>query len=99
MCWTLSKCPMDRLSLCLTQLTLNRYLIVEFDSFDLDSASFYLDILLLEYLNTEEDLRPLYNALQILKYETHRWAGWISQKLTSKTKLGNIFLSWTSTRL
>ena len=56
---------MDRLSLCLTQLTLNRYLIVEFDSFDLDSASFYLDILLLEYLNTEEDLRPLYNVANL----------------------------------
>ena len=53
---------MDRLSLCLTQLTLNGYLIVEFDSFDLDSASFYLDILLLEYLNTEEELWPLYNV-------------------------------------
>ena len=65
MCWTLSKCPIDRLSLCLTQLTLNRYLIVEFDSFDLDSASFYLDILLLEYLNTEEDLRPLYNVANL----------------------------------
>ena len=44
---------MDRLSLCLTQLTLNRYLIVEFDSFDLDSASFYLDILLLEHMGPE----------------------------------------------
>ena len=52
-------CPLDRLSLCLTQLTLNGYLIVEFDSFDLDSASFYLDVLLLD---TEEDLRPLYNV-------------------------------------
>ena len=56
---------MDRLSLCLTQLTLNRYLIVEFDSFDLDSASFYLDILSLEYLNTEEDLWPLYNVANL----------------------------------
>ena len=70
MCWTLSKCPMDRLSLCLTQLTLNRYLIVEFDSFDLDSASFYLDVLLLENLNTEEDLRPLYNVANLEVWDT-----------------------------
>ena len=70
MCWTLSKCPMDRLSLCLTQLTLNRYLIVEFDSFDLDSASFYLDILLLEYLNTEEELWPLYSVTNLEVWDT-----------------------------
>ena len=70
MCWTLSKCPMDRLILCLTQLTLNRYLIVEFDSFDLDSASFYLDILLLEYLNTEEELWPLYSVTNLEVWDT-----------------------------